>query len=449
LPEKDLIIAWIEKPPYTTSPTNESLDDEVHGMLRDVLLPFITVKCGVRHAHEPTKYLLETFRADSEFHMIELLRQNKVHVAAPIFESTNRRYNEFSFFKITDYPGSEFITSEDEAYKLSLVLDAVLKSWSLFAVTLILTAIAGIIMWALDTYWNSEEFPRSFIKGSCDGFWWSFISMTTVGYGDKAPKSVVARIFSIIWILLGLIIMAIFMANITSALTAASLQLEPTDLVGVKVAVLANSTEYQHALEEDAKPTEYSRIDDVIQAVKSKEVDGMLLDCFTASYYQSRGKLKSLITVKKLELQRDTGVLFSQDAEELAECLNFHRSNILKSVQTFTATYQLTEQKPPRNVNLFDESSPFIKEFMYVSFGILAGLFLIGTLWDILIRKKGRIKQYIVSGAAFNEGMTPDTIRNDLEVARRLLRQTQEQFDKLEFKISKSKHHFQTGRFVN
>ena len=54
-------------------------------------------------------------------------------------------------------------------------------------------------------------------------------------YGDKAPKSVVARIFSIIWILLGLIITAIFMANITSALTAASLQLEPTDLVGVKV----------------------------------------------------------------------------------------------------------------------------------------------------------------------------------------------------------------------
>ena len=32
-----------------------------------------------------------------------------------------------------------------------------------------------------DTYWNSEEFPRSFIKGSWDGFWWSFISMTTVG----------------------------------------------------------------------------------------------------------------------------------------------------------------------------------------------------------------------------------------------------------------------------
>ena len=146
--EKSLTIAWIEKPPYTTSPNNESLDNEVHGMLRDVLLRYITWECG-EDAQEPTEYHIKTFRADSEFHMTELLKQNKVHVAAPIFETTNRRYSEFFFFKITDYPGSEYITSEDGTNKLSLVLNAVLKSWSLFAVTLILTAIAGIIMWAL------------------------------------------------------------------------------------------------------------------------------------------------------------------------------------------------------------------------------------------------------------------------------------------------------------
>ena len=148
LPEKDLMIAWIEKPPYTTSPTNESLDNELHGMLRDVLLLYVKRECG-DYAREPISYNVKTFRADSEFHMIELLRQNKVHVAAPIFEPTERRYNEFPFFKITDYPGSEYITSGDEANKLNIVLDAVMESWSLLAVTLILTAIAGVIMWAL------------------------------------------------------------------------------------------------------------------------------------------------------------------------------------------------------------------------------------------------------------------------------------------------------------
>ena len=44
-----------------------------------------------------------------------------------------------------------------------------------------------------------------------------------------------ARIFSVVWILFGLIAMAIFMAYVTTALTALSLQLEPTSLRGVQV----------------------------------------------------------------------------------------------------------------------------------------------------------------------------------------------------------------------
>lgn len=48
---------------------------------------------------------------------------------------------------------------------------------------------------------------------------------------------------------------------------------------------------------------------------------------------------------------------------------------------------------PPRKVNLFDESSPFLNKFMFISLGILAGLLFIGTLWSILFRIGGRVKQ--------------------------------------------------------
>lgn len=115
-------------------------------MLRDVFLRYIARECG---GLAGIFYHIKTFRADSEFHIIELLRQNEVHVAAPIFESTNRLYNEFSFFNLIDYLGSEYITGEYETDKVKRVLHEVLKSWPLFAVTLILTAIAGAIMWAL------------------------------------------------------------------------------------------------------------------------------------------------------------------------------------------------------------------------------------------------------------------------------------------------------------
>ena len=47
----------------------------------------------------------------------------------------------------------------------------------------------------------------------------------------------------------------------------------------------------------------------------------------------------------------------------------------------------------------------------------------------------------VLSGPAVIEGITTDTIQNDFEVARRLLRQTQEQFEKLELKVSRLKYH--------
>lgn len=125
---------------------------------------------------------------------------------------------------------------------------------------------------------------------------------------------------------------------------------------------------------------------------------------------------------------------------------------------------------------------------LYISLGVLAGLLLFGTLWNILLRKKRKAKPtkvlgehltYIVvcssnqgkmtslltrhshmcgwdsslikkinffqsyssEAAAVNEGMTSDTIHEDIKVARQLLEKTQEQFDKLEFQVSRLKYH--------
>ena len=145
----NLFTAWHERPPYTTSAPNGSLDNEVHGMIRDVIFRYISYDCGIAIK---IAYYPETFRTGSEFGMIEMLRQNKVHLAVPVFEPINRGYIEFPFLKLVDYPGTDFISTEEETKGLSVVLDAVLKSWPLLAVTLILTAIAGVTVWALVSF---------------------------------------------------------------------------------------------------------------------------------------------------------------------------------------------------------------------------------------------------------------------------------------------------------
>ena len=151
---KNLFLAWIERPPYTTSPSDESLDNDVHGLIRDALYQSVFYDCSYASGW---KYIPKTNRVDSEFRMIDLLSQNRVHLAAPVFEPINRRYITFPFVKLVDYPGTDFITTEDETKGINVVLDAVLKSWPLFVVTLILTAIAGVIMWALVSFvWNAS-----------------------------------------------------------------------------------------------------------------------------------------------------------------------------------------------------------------------------------------------------------------------------------------------------
>ena len=145
--EVPLVLGWIEKPPYAVLPTNESLDNAVHGLIRDAVVRYILKECEYPSGLE---YQAFTRKFESEFELLQQLRQDIVHIALPIFEdANNRKYSEFIFFKLDDYPGTEFITTEDDTTTLTVVMDSVLKSWPLLAVTLVLTAIAGIIMWAL------------------------------------------------------------------------------------------------------------------------------------------------------------------------------------------------------------------------------------------------------------------------------------------------------------
>ena len=63
--------------------------------------------------------------------------------------------------------------------------------------------------------------------------------MTTVGYGDKTPKSVQARIFSIIWIIIGIATFSLITAALTSVIVAMNSAPPPT-MEDANVGVLNN-----------------------------------------------------------------------------------------------------------------------------------------------------------------------------------------------------------------
>ena len=102
--KENLTIAWIYKPPYIRGPDNSSLDNQAHGIVRDAMLRHIQWDC--RGFFGNPHYEIKTLKADSESRMIQLLKQNKVHLAIPIFEQQdNQKYSEFIFFKGLSWNG--------------------------------------------------------------------------------------------------------------------------------------------------------------------------------------------------------------------------------------------------------------------------------------------------------------------------------------------------------
>ncbi|MEP7187493.1 MAG: transporter substrate-binding domain-containing protein [Rhodanobacter sp.] len=128
----------------------------------------------------------------------------------------------------------------------------------------LLLLLIGLLMWMFERKHNPEQFGGTRGQGIFSGFWWAMVTMTTVGYGDTAPRTVAGRLVGMVWMLTALMIVSFFTASITSALTVGQLsqRVRSADELGsMRIASLADSTSakwltgrsisYQHAQDLD------------------------------------------------------------------------------------------------------------------------------------------------------------------------------------------------------
>ena len=187
-----------------------------------------------------------------------------------------------------DVPKAMYVTRTDDEITL---VKSILRLYPLIFVCLLLAVVSGFIAWICETWSNEEEFPRPFIIGWVDGIWWSFISMTTVGYGDKTPKSIPARMFSVIWILIGIVAFGILTGEITGRIIQVNSP-PPPDMKDALVGALSYRDYDVYVISQHGGIARWNEdatnfTSDLIQLItklEEKEIDGFLLDKWTLCY---------------------------------------------------------------------------------------------------------------------------------------------------------------------
>ncbi|TSA27339.1 MAG: hypothetical protein D4R67_06250 [Bacteroidetes bacterium] len=171
-----------------------------------------------------------------------------------------------------------------------------LMSWRTLKMILILFSVVfifSILIWLAEKRRNSNDFRRGH-RGIADGMWWAFVTMTTVGYGDKIPRTKIGRILTIVWMFYAIALFFVFTAEISSELTISKLKGDITtveDLRKIRVGTLEETGFAAFCRINHIQYTPFINPVDGMDALNERKIDAFVADVATLEYLFDKFKL--------------------------------------------------------------------------------------------------------------------------------------------------------------
>jgi len=221
--------------------------------------------------------------------LLSAVRSNSVDVAVAAITVTADRERMLDFTHPFYITGLGIAVSAPSGAPWLSVVRRVLSLQFLTVIGLLALVLVsvGLLVWFFERKKNSEQFGGTPLHGIGSGFWWSAVTMTTVGYGDKAPRTIAGRIVGLIWMFAAIIIISSFTAAITSALTVSQLGSSIRgvgDLPGVRVATVAESTAQQYLEGRHIAYRSYPDALTALEALAAGEADAVVYDAPILKY---------------------------------------------------------------------------------------------------------------------------------------------------------------------
>lgn len=246
---------------------------------------------------------------------LHALERNQLDIVAGPISITSKRL-EYMKFSQPFYNSSLAIVSRTEELSLWQKISPLfsLKLLMAVAIFLIILAIVGALFWLAEYKKSPEQFPRNPIDGVANGMWLAIVTMSTIGYGDKAPITVWGRIIAGTWMVVSIIFATSMVAGIASTLTISSLS--TTTITNVeqlnnrKVATISDSPSEAFIQEYHAQIVGTNTLIEAIDLLKNKKVDAVVYDRPQLLYYLNKRHDVSLYIAKAEYYKQGYGFAF-------------------------------------------------------------------------------------------------------------------------------------------
>ncbi len=180
----------------------------------------------------------------------------------------------------------------------------------------------GTILWLIERKHNRRQFRPNLI-GLFDGFWWSAVTMTTVGYGDKAPKTKLGRAIAMVWMFTAILIISAFTATVASTLTVKSLSRNIEDLQDLRntrnIASVYGSSSEAFLRGNDIPPTGlYENVESALSALSASKAEVLVYDKTVLDYLIGKMQLEGKAVLLPISFNQQYNSFFlSKDSEHL------------------------------------------------------------------------------------------------------------------------------------
>ncbi|CAN5905025.1 hypothetical protein BH23ACT10_BH23ACT10_21820 [soil metagenome] len=218
--------------------------------------------------------------------------------------------------------------------QLGRLVDALVRSnvlWlsAFFAAALLLSA---HLVWWFERR-DNPEFHSSYRRGIWDSFWWSAVTVTTVGYGDKAPRGSLGKGWALLWMIIGYFVFASFTASITSTLAVEQLQGAingPDDLNGNRVVTVAGTEAEAYLTQQGIGPVTVARIEDAYAQLDAGDADAIAFDAPVLQFHAAHDGNGEVRVVGPVFEQVRYGIVVPADGK-LRERVNLALLDLVES----------------------------------------------------------------------------------------------------------------------